>query len=91
MPVNGSTAGVEHDPKRSGGKAAVPSGPYAVIANDLRGAIRSGVLRTGHQLPTIKDLRTRYDVSSATAHRAVQLLKDEGLVSASRGRRAFVT
>jgi integrase len=67
-----------------------PSGPYAQIADDLRGAIRIGVLKAGDQLPTIKDLCGRYNVGSATAHRAVQLLKDEGLVGVSRGRRALV-
>src|SRR5262245_35603495 len=44
MPVNGSTVAVEQDPNRSERKVHVPSGPYAQIANDLRGAIRSGVL-----------------------------------------------
>lgn len=91
MPSTVSAAADEHDPNRPDGKVHEPSGPYAEIASDLRGAIRSGVLRTGHQLPTVKDLCTSYDVSAATAHRAVQLLKGEGLVSVSRGRRAVVT
>jgi hypothetical protein len=68
-----------------------PAGPYVHIADDLRGAIRVGLLKPGDQLPTIKDLCGSYEVGSATAHRAVQLLKDEGLVEASRGRRAVVT
>lgn len=71
-------------------RAEKPSGPYVQIADDLRGAIRIGVLKPGDQLPTIKDLCGSYKVGSATAHRAVQLLKDEGLVEASRGRRAVV-
>jgi integrase len=64
--------------------------PYLKIAGDLRGAIHSGALRAGDELPTLKDLCARYKVASATAHRAVQLLKDEGLVEASRGRRTTV-
>jgi integrase len=64
--------------------------PYRKIARDLRGAIRSGALGTGDELPTLRDLCTRYEVASATAHRAIQLLKDEGLVEVSRGRRATV-
>ena len=70
--------------------AANPPGPYAQIANDLRGAIRSGVLKHGDLLPPIKELCASYSVGAATAHRAVQLLKDEGLIQASRGRRTVV-
>jgi integrase len=69
---------------------AKPVGPYVQIANDLRGAIRSGVLKHGEQLPTVKDLCVSYEVAASTAHRAVQILKDEGLVKASRGSRSTV-
>ena len=71
-------------------RTETPADPYVQIADDVRGAIRIGVLKPGDQLPTIKDLSASYRVSSATAQRAVQLLKDEGLVEASRGRRAVV-
>ena len=71
-------------------EATRPSGPYVEIADDLRAAIRVGALKSGDRLPTISDLCSRYKVGSGTAHRAVQLLKDEGLVEASRGRRAIV-
>lgn len=66
------------------------SGPYEQIAFDLRGAIAAGILRSGDYLPTVKDLATRYDVAVGTAHRAVSLLHEEGLVHVSRGRRAVV-
>ena len=71
-------------------EAPRPSGPYVEIADDLRAAIRVGALKSGDRLPTISDLCSRYKVGSGTAHRAVQLLKDGGLVDASRGRRAIV-
>ena len=72
-------------------RAADPAGPYVAIADDLRGGIRSGILKHGDILPTVKELGARYKVSAATAQRAVQLLKDEGLIGVSRGRRAIVT
>ena len=71
-------------------RTETPADPYVQIADDVRGAIRIGALKPGAQLPTIKDLSASYQVSSATAQRAVQLLKDEGLIEASRGRRAVV-
>jgi integrase len=65
-------------------------GPYVEIANDLRGAIRSGALRQGDNLPTTKKLAARYGVAVSTVHRAVQVLKADGLVISSRGRRSVV-
>lgn len=64
--------------------------PYQRIATALRGAISCGALRSGDQLPTVGQLRDRYQVSPGTASRAIAELKAEGLVSASRGRRAVV-
>ncbi|MGH3490213.1 MAG: GntR family transcriptional regulator [Actinopolymorphaceae bacterium] len=49
-------------------KPAEPRGPYEKIAADLRGAIASGILKTGDQLPTIKDLAARYDVPLVARH-----------------------
>lgn len=64
--------------------------PYKRIAADLRGAIVSGVLRPGDQLPTVTDLSSRYSVSFGTAQRAIAQLRTAGLVTVSRGRRAVV-
>jgi hypothetical protein len=64
------------------------SAPYHRIAANLRGAIRVGALKPGDLLPTVVELGERYDVSPATAHRAVALLADGGEVAVSRGRRA---
>lgn len=64
--------------------------PYQRIAADLRGAISCGALCPGEQLPTIEQLKDRYQVSTGTANRAIAELKAEGLVLASRGRRAVV-
>jgi integrase len=64
--------------------------PYQRIATDLRGAIISGVLAPGAQLPTVDDLAARYSVSHGTAQRALAVLRTAGLVTVSRGRRAVV-
>jgi integrase len=60
------------------------------IAADLRGAIRSGALAPGDPLPAEKALAASYAVAASTAHRAVAALVADGLVTASRGKRAVV-
>jgi hypothetical protein len=67
-----------------------PRGPYETIAAQLRAQIIAGELRPGDQLPAIVDLAAAYTVSVGTAHRAVDLLKREALIEASRGKRATV-
>ena len=64
--------------------------PYQRIAADLRGAIDSGILRSGELLPSEKELATRYGVAASTAHRAVAVLVAAGVVKSSRGVRATV-
>ncbi|WP_433019931.1 GntR family transcriptional regulator [Kribbella sp. CA-294648] len=64
--------------------------PYRNIAADLQGAITSGLVAPGDPLPTMKALSETYGVAVSTAHRAVKLLVDAGLVNASRGVRATV-
>jgi integrase/DNA-binding transcriptional regulator YhcF (GntR family) len=64
--------------------------PYRRIAADLRGAIMSGFAAPGSPLPPMKTLASRYGVSPSTAHRAIALLVEAGLVKASRGVRATV-
>ena len=91
-------------PARPRGVAEKPSGtgvaaprvvtavdsPYSKIANDLRGAIESGVLHPGDALPTVKELAGRYGVAASTAHRALSALVEEQLCNASRGKRVTV-
>ncbi len=68
-----------------------PTSPYQRIAADLRGAIACGALQPGDPLPSVEQLRARYQVAAGTANRAVAELKELGLVTASRGRRATVS
>ncbi len=67
-----------------------PRGSYEVIAADLREQITSGQLRPGDELPTVVELAVRHAVAVGTAHRAVDLLRRQGLIEVSRGRRATI-
>lgn len=69
---------------------AEPRAPYERIAVELRSAILDGKHAAGEPLPTIKQLMESYEVSTGTAHRALSLLADWGLVNVSRGHRAIV-
>lgn len=65
-------------------------GPYETIAEALREDIRAGRLKPGDELPTVAELVVANTVAIGTAHRAMALLKDEGLIDVTRGRRATV-
>lgn len=65
-------------------------GPYEVIAAHLRVQITSGELRPGDEVPTIVELAAAHTVAARTAHRAIALLTEEGVIAVTRGRRAVV-
>ena len=64
--------------------------PYFQLAGILRQQIATGLLRPGDRVPSEVQLCERYEVSPMTARRAINILLDEGLVTASRGRGTFV-
>ena len=70
--------------------ARPPRSPYEMIAQSLREQIRDGRLAGGDVVPTTTELAQSHTVSIATAHRAIALLHEEGLIRVSRGRRAVV-
>lgn len=63
---------------------------YRQIADDLATRIRAGEYEPGQQLPTYKEVGELYDVSEATAYRAMSLLIDRGLAVGEQGRGTFV-
>lgn len=63
---------------------------YRDIANDLRQQIDSGELPPGSRVPGENDLMSRYGVEQPTARRALDVLKNEGLIVAKRGSGTFV-
>ena len=56
---------------------------YQEIATDLRG--RVAALGAGKLLPSESDLSAEFDVSRVTVRRALELLREEGLVDARQG------
>ena len=56
---------------------------YQAIANDLRGRIAE--VGAGHLLPSESDLSAEFDVSRVTVRRALELLREEGLVDSRQG------
>ena len=63
---------------------------YLQLANILRQSIAAGRLRPGDQLPSESQLCDRYRVSPMTVRRAINLLADQGVVTAEQGRGTFV-
>jgi GntR family transcriptional regulator len=63
---------------------------YRAIADDLRGRVESGELGTGHLLPSESELSGAYEVSRVTVRKALELLRDEGLIDSRQGFGWFV-
>ncbi|MFC6090562.1 GntR family transcriptional regulator [Saccharothrix lopnurensis] len=63
---------------------------YREIADELRQEIDSGQLKPGEKVPGENDLMTKYGVEQPTARRALDVLKNEGLVIAKRGSGTYV-
>jgi GntR family transcriptional regulator len=63
---------------------------YAQLVRILTGQLAAGVLRPGDRLPSEAQLCERYGVSPMTVRRVVNILADQGMVTAERGRGTFV-
>ena len=60
------------------------------IADDLADRIRRGEYPAGSQLPTMAELARIYSVSVSTVQRALERLKERGVVVGAPGRGLFV-
>lgn len=58
---------------------------YRAIADDLRQRVTAGEFAAGHTLPSEAALSTSYGASRVTIRKALDLLRDEGLVDARQG------
>lgn len=58
---------------------------YDQIASDLRGKIVRGELTTGQALPSERELTEKWGVSRATVVKALDVLRQEGLVETRQG------
>src|SRR6476659_1497998 len=65
--------------------------PYLQVVQQVRQALRLGLLREGDQLPTIKDVVARLAINPNTVLKAYRELEREGLVAARPGIGTFVT
>jgi len=63
---------------------------YAQLVRILMGQLASGVFRPGDRLPSEAQLCERYGVSPMTVRRVVNILADQGAVTAEQGRGTFV-
>ena len=72
-------------------KLTQDDGPkYLALTRALRDAIRLGDLPEGRQLPTVRDLAYRLQVTPGTVSRAYQIATQEGMLEATVGRGTFV-
>ena len=63
---------------------------YRTIADELRRQIAMGELANGAVLPSEAELAGSYDVSRVTVRKALELLREDGLVSSRQGYGWFV-
>jgi GntR family transcriptional regulator len=72
-------------------RQAGPAGPkYRQIAEDLRAQIASGEYPPGARLPTKADLMAQYHVAVNTVERAIEELRQAGVVETAQGAGMFV-
>ena len=65
--------------------------PYLQLIQQVRQALRLGLLTEGDQLPTVKDVVARLAINPNTVLKAYRELEYEGLVAARPGVGTFVT
>src|SRR5215813_1685709 len=73
---------------RVDGRSGVP--PYLQIVQQVRQALRMGVLGVGDQLPTVREVVAAVAVNPNTVLKAYRDLEREGLVEARAGHGTFV-
>jgi GntR family transcriptional regulator len=64
--------------------------PYLQLVQQVRSALRLGLLLEGDQLPTVKDVVTQLAINPNTVLKAYRELEHDGLVSARPGVGTFV-
>src|SRR4029450_13580843 len=65
--------------------------PYMQLIQQVRQAMRLGLLSEGDQLPTVKDVVAKVAINPNTVLKAYRELEYEGLVAARPGVGTFVT
>ncbi|MFG1964022.1 GntR family transcriptional regulator [Nonomuraea sp. NPDC049028] len=67
-----------------------PVPPYRQIAAAVRKRIQSGEIPPGRRIPSLVELEAEFGVARDTLRKAIQVLKDEGLVETVRGMGVYV-
>jgi GntR family transcriptional regulator len=67
-----------------------PVPPYRQIATILRDRIEGGAIPPGRRIPSLVELEAEFGVARDTLRKAVQVLKDEGLVETVTGMGIYV-
>ena len=65
--------------------------PYLQIVEQVKSALRLGILQVGDRLPTIKEIAGKLTVNPNTVLRAYRELDAEGLIETKPGIGSFVT
>ena len=65
--------------------------PYMQIVQQVRQALRLGLLRDGDQLPTVKEVVARLAINPNTVLKAYRELEHQGLAGARPGVGTFIT
>jgi GntR family transcriptional regulator len=73
---------------RIDGRSVIP--PYLQIVQQVRQALRMGVLGVGDQLPTVREVVSATAINPNTVLKAYRDLEREGLVEARAGHGTFV-
>jgi GntR family transcriptional regulator len=64
---------------------------YVRVAEDIAARIASGELKPGARLRAERDLAAHYEVSYGTVRRAMEVLRERGLITTVHGRGTFVS
>jgi len=63
---------------------------YVVISEDIKKDIESGILKQGEKILSENDIMIKYDVSSTTAIKSMDILRRESLIKSVQGKGSFV-
>lgn len=69
-------------------KSGVPA--YRQLVDQVRQALRLGLLRPGDQLPTVRDVVKQIAINPNTVHRAYRDLEQQGLTEGRPGSGTFI-
>ena len=64
---------------------------YLQLVAQVKELIHKGALRPGEELPSVRDVASALGINLHTAHRAYQVLRDEGVIVLRLGRRPRVS